>query len=139
MKRIILLSIYSAILSSFVSILYISLYYGKLIADFSIADFSESVNMKVILMYNSIAFITAGTIYFGLSKLVKKEAILNFIFNFLTSLVTISLVFVVLKTKDPVFKNEDAQLFIDYYKGFIMPLLFIPALSWFTLKPIVES
>ena len=34
------------------------------------------------------------------------------------------------------FKNEDAQMMIDYYKGFVMPMLFFPALSWMTFKPL---
>jgi hypothetical protein len=40
---------------------------------------------------------------------------------------------------DPKFKNEDAQLFIDYFKGFIMPLIFFPVLSYFTIKPLFEK
>ena len=34
------------------------------------------------------------------------------------------------------FKNEEAGVMIDYYKCYLMPLLFFPALSLFVLKPI---
>jgi hypothetical protein len=37
--------------------------------------------------------------------------------------------------KEPVFKKEDTLLFVDFYKGFLMPILFFPLLSWFTFKP----
>jgi hypothetical protein len=43
----------------------------------------------------------------------------------------------VLKSNDPTFKNEDAELMKDFFKGFLMPMLFFPALSWFTFKPLI--
>jgi hypothetical protein len=136
-KKLIIQSLSAGALATIVSTLYTNFYYGKLIKDFSIADFSESVNIQTILKYDFFAVLIGGLIFFVISKLIKNNAISNFVFNFLVSLICITLVFGVLKMKDPVFKNEDAQLFIDYYKGFLMPLLFVPALSWFTLKPLI--
>jgi hypothetical protein len=37
---------------------------------------------------------------------------------------------------DPILKNEDAALMIDYFKGFLMPLLFVPTLSWMSFRPL---
>ena len=136
MKRIAFQSISASTLACLVSLLYTNFYYGKLIKDFGIADFSESVNMSSIIKYDFFAIFISGILFFLLSKSIKNSAILTFIFNFLVSMICIALVFYVLKMNDPEFKNEDAQLFIDYYKGFLMSLLFIPALSWFTLKPL---
>lgn len=136
MKRIAFQSISASTLACLVSLLYTNFYYGKLIKDFGIADFSESVNMGSIIKYDFFSIFIGGILFFLLSKSIKNSAISTFIFNFLVSMICIVLVFYVLKMNDPEFKNEDAQLFIDYYKGFLMPLLFIPALSWFTLKPL---
>ena len=38
---------------------------------------------------------------------------------------------------DPVFSTENAQLMMDFYKGFLMPLAFIPALTWYSLQSIL--
>ena len=136
MKRVALQSISAGTLASLVSLLYTNFYYGKLIKDFGIADFSESVNAGSIIKYDFAAILTGGIIFFLLSKAIKNNNISTFIFNFLVSMICVAMVFGVLKMNDPEFKNEDAQLFVDYYKGFLMPLIFIPALSWFTLKPL---
>lgn len=136
MKRIAFQSVSASALACLVSLMYTNFYYGRLIKDFGIADFSEVVNMGSIIKYDFVAILTGGILFFALSKAIKNSAISTFIFNFLVSMICVALVFGVLKMNDPEFKNEDAQLFVDYYKGFLMPLIFIPALSWFTLKPL---
>jgi hypothetical protein len=73
---------------------------------------------------------------YGANRLVKNVRTGDFLFNLVLSGVSFAAVFMVLKMEDPIFKNEDAQLMIDYYKGFFMPLLFFPALSWMTMKPL---
>jgi len=57
--------------------------------------------------------------------------------SLLLSLASIGAVFYVLGAEDPIFKNEDVSIMADYFKGFIMPMLFFPALTWFTFKPLI--
>jgi hypothetical protein len=79
----------------------------------------------------------ASILFFGISKIITNKSIATFLFNLLLSGVSIALVFYVLKSNDPTFKNEDAELMKDFFKGFLMPMLFFPALSWFTFKPLI--
>lgn len=75
-------------------------------------------------------------LYFGIKKAIKKEFISEFIFNTLVAFFSIAITFLALKMKDPDFKNPDTALMVDFYKGFIMPMIFFPALSWFALRPL---
>jgi hypothetical protein len=136
MKRILVSIILSAFVSILISQLYVSFYFGKLIQDFSIADFSEAVSFSTIAIYNLIFTMFFILTTFILQRLTKNQRLTDFISNVLFLMISVALVFVVLKMDDPKFKNEDTQLFIDYFKGFVMPLIFFPVLSYFTIKPL---
>lgn len=129
-KRIFLHAVASGLFSTLVSYIYTSFYKGIIV------DFTEVVGIKQILAYNMLLAMSTCFIFFALTKVIKKQAIASFIMNFLLSTISIVLVFYVLKTDDPTFKNEDAELMKDFFKGFLMPMLFFPALSWFTFKPL---
>lgn len=101
-----------------------------------LVDFSEAAGFTQILSMCMMVSMIACFIGYGLNTLIKKKFLAELILNLLFALLSIGSVFYVLKSNDPQFKNEDAQLMIDYYKGFIMPMLFFPALSWFTFKPL---
>lgn len=101
-----------------------------------LVDFTEATGLIKVLSYSLLCAMSACFLFVGLNKLIKKQFIAEFIFNLLVTLASIIAVFLLLKSNDPEFKNEDAQLMVDYYKGFVMPMLFFPALAWFTLKPL---
>lgn len=112
-------------------VVYSSFYFNNLV------DFSEVVTISR-MAGGCFAFgMTAAFLRFGMEKVIKKDMLAVFSTNILLSLLSIGAVFYVLKMDDPQFMNEDAQLFIDYYKGFIMPMLFFPALAWFTFTPLI--
>lgn len=126
----------STILSILISELYTSFYYGKLLEDFSIADFSEAVGFWTLLMYNlicSAAYIITNLLF---QYPIKNQRFADFVTNLIFFLLSVTMVFGVLKMDDPNFKNEDAKLFVDYFKGFVMPLIFFPFLSYLTIKPL---
>lgn len=75
-------------------------------------------------------------LYFGIKKAIRKEFISEFIFNTLAVVFSIAFTFIALKMKDPDFTNPDTALMVDFYKGFIMPMIFFPVLSWFALRPL---
>ncbi len=132
-KRIFLLCVSAGLFSALVSFVYVSFYKGIIV------DFTEAAGVKQLLSYNILFAMVACFINFGLSKAIRKEKIASFIFNFILSSISIGLVFYVLKMDDPTFKNEDAELMKDFFKGFLMPMLFFPALSWFSFKPLFQN
>jgi hypothetical protein len=105
-----------------------------------IVDFSEGASMWSLI---GRFFVLSGLLTLPVSiyyQLVihffpKKNRLGEFLLGLIFSGLTIGLVFYVLKMKEPVFKKEDTLLFVDFYKGFLMPMLFFPLLSWFTFKP----
>lgn len=129
-KNVFFLALTSAILATGVSYGYAKAYFGMLV------DFSEAFKLLELLSYNVAISMAACFLFVGLFKLIKKQGIVSFLTNAILSVTSITLVFVLLKRNDPVLKNEDAALFIDYYKGFLMPVLFIPFLTWFSLFPL---
>jgi hypothetical protein len=129
--RIFSLGIISSLFATFVSVVYTSFYTNVIV------DFSEVASVIKILAYNVMIGTFASILFFGISKIITNKSIATFLFNLLLSGVSIALVFYVLKSNDPTFKNEDAELMKDFFKGFLMPMLFFPALSWFTFKPLI--
>jgi hypothetical protein len=123
----------AAVLSSVVSYAYSSFYFDLLV------DFSEGGSMGklgLFFFWTSGIFTLSFSLFYHMFAIsvIKNKTVAELLTGFLFSGITIGLVFYVLKMKDPTFKSEDVAIFVDFYKGFIMPLLFFPLLSWFTLK-----
>ena len=134
LSRIILHSFSSGLLAALACFFYATFYY-------TLVDFSEGLSKVVIFItFFKNCFLSAiimSVIYYLLKGFLLKQGILaDLLSGLLFSAATVALVFYVLKMQDPVFKTEDAQLFVDFYKGFLMPMLFFPLLAWFTLKPL---
>lgn len=129
-KKIFFLSLATAALSVIACLAYSRGYFSFLV------DFSESVGIITLTINCLIASMVACFVYFGLNLVFKKAYMVDFLFNFLATIISVAMVFVVLKSDDPEFKNEDAMLMVDYYKGFVMPMLFFPFMSWMILKPL---
>lgn len=129
-KNVFFLGLSSGILATVACLVYTKGYFSML------ADFSEVTGVIKLLSNCMLATMVACFVFFALNYLIKNPAIAEFIFNLLVTLASVATVFVVLKSNDPEFKNEDTMLMIDYYKGFLMPMIFFPALAWFTLKPL---
>jgi hypothetical protein len=117
--RIFSLGIISSLFATFVSVVYTSFYTNVIV------DFSEVASVIKILAYNVMIGTFASILFFGISKIITNKSIATFLFNLLLSGVSIALVFYVLKSNDPTFKNEDAELMKDFFKGFLMPMLFL--------------
>lgn len=130
-KQFFILGLISAVGASLAGFVYSSFYYSQM------ADFSEAMSLVRIISFAVMICIGACILNFGTRKVIKKAHVADFTFNTLFSLVTIAMIFIVLKAQDPEFVNEDAQIMVEYYKGFVMPMLFFPLLSWFTFKPLL--
>ena len=106
-----------------------------------IVDFSEGASMWSLIgrffVLSGLLTLPISLCYqLGIHFFPKNTRLVEFLLGLIFSGLTIGLVFYVLKMKEPVFKKEDTLLFVDFYKGFLMPMLFFPLLSWFTLKPL---
>ncbi len=99
-------------------------------------NFSELANMKTIGAYSLCVALFASLIYIVLNKLANNN-VANFITGILLSGVTIACVFYLVKRDDFQFQGKAGQEMADYFKGFLMPVLFFPALSWFTFKSLI--
>ena len=132
-KNIFLTGLVSAVLSITACLIYSTGYFSIIV------DFSEGATFVKIASYCLLAAMSASFVYFGISKIFKKGNIAEFVFNLIFALVSLLSVFNVLNSLDPEFVNEDAMLMIDYYKGFIMPMLFFPALGWMIAKPLFHK
>nr|WP_294860170.1 hypothetical protein [uncultured Fluviicola sp.] len=129
-KRFFFLGATSGLVASFVEWIYSSIYKGM------IADFTEATGFWHLLCFS--LMITLGSSIIGavIYSLLKNRSLAAFICNFILSGFSVALVFYVFLMDDPEFKNEDAMAMIDYFKGYLIPFVFIPALSWMSLKPL---
>lgn len=101
-----------------------------------LADFSEVTGLFKVLSICMMFSMASCFIYIGLRKMLSNVGVAEFIFNSLISMVSIATVFYVLKIDDPEFKNPEANEMNFLFKGFVMPMLFFPALAWYTFKPL---
>lgn len=136
-KKFFILGLISSIGAMSAGILYASFYYGYLFEDMKMVDFSEAISISLIVTASIAVCIGASILSFLIHSFLKNQKIASFTFSLLFALATIASVFIVLKANDPSFQSEDAQIMADYYKGFIMPMLFFPFLSWYTFKPLI--
>jgi hypothetical protein len=133
-KKIFILALIAGIFSTVISLAYILVFkYSPLEA-----DFTEKASFTYLLAFNMIAAMSACFVYFAISKLLKKENVASFIFGFIFSGATIAAaLYFMLKVDSTLsFKNENAEMFKDFYYFILAPVSFIPALSWFTFKPL---
>jgi len=129
-KNSFFLGLIAGIASSIACYAYSKFYYSIIV------DFSEAVNLTTILAGCFGFTVFAAIMRYGLKRIINSNRLSEVSVNLIISMVSIGLVFYVLNTNDPQFKNEDAQLMADFYKGFIMPMLSFPALAWFTFTPL---
>ncbi len=130
-KKIFTLGVISGLFAFVICVVYTQAYYSILV------DFSEGAEMSIMLSYCTGGTMAGCFLYFAIRKIIKNAAIANFIFNMIVSAIPLTLVFMVLAQNDIEFKNENASFMVYYYKGFILPMLFLPSLSWMTFKPLL--
>ena len=102
------------------------------------ADFSEKASISYLLQINMLFGMINCFVYFALAKLFRRENIAAFINGFLLSGAAISFALLIMFTVDTklTFKNENAELFKDFYFFILAPIPFFSVLSWFTFKPL---
>lgn len=129
-KRFFFLALASGLFSSLISWIYSSIYKSI------IADFTEVSGYWHLLCFSLMITLGISILGAGIYALFKNKAVASFASNFILSGFSVALVFYVFTMNDPEFKNEDSMAMIDYFKGYLIPFVFIPALSWMSFKPL---
>ncbi|HRP53157.1 MAG TPA: hypothetical protein PLI97_06570 [Fluviicola sp.] len=128
-KRLFIHGISSGIIASLISYVY-TISFKKLV------DFTEHTGYFKLLAFSLMITMGVSIIELLLSKLFTNKNSSSFIANCILISFTLLFVLKVFEMTDPEFKSEDANLMIDYYKGFLMPLVFLPSLIWLGIKPL---
>jgi hypothetical protein len=133
-KDIFLAGLSSSIFGTLVSVAYIFVFkYSPLEA-----DFTENATLGYLLSLNVLIGMSTCFLYFTLIKLLKKENIASFLVGIILSgaSIAIALLFMFKVDNQLVFKNENAELYKDFYYFILAPISFFSGLSWFTFKPL---
>ena len=133
-KNIFFTGLIASIFGTLISVLYIFVFkYSPLEV-----DFTEKASFQYLLGFNMFIGMSTCFIYFALIKLFKKEQITSFIVGFVLSgaSIVIALLFMFKVDTQLAFKNENAELYKDFYYFILAPISFFPVLSWFTFKPL---
>jgi uncharacterized membrane-anchored protein len=130
-KSFFFLAVVSGLFSSLASWIY-SMVYKSMVQ----IDFTEATGYWRLLSFSLMITLGISILNAGISAGFRNKTLTAVISNFILSGFSIGLVFYILKMDDPTFKNEDSMAMIDYFKTYMIPFAFIPALSWFSVKPI---
>lgn len=133
MKHTFLWGVSSVVLATLVSVAYTQIYHKMIV------DFSEGVSFLQLLALNGAIGFLAVILTAVFQKIISNKSLALFISNALLFVVAFGFVFGILGMDDVTFKNEDAALFVEYFKGYLMPLVFIPFLAWFSLSPLFSN
>ncbi|MGV3609675.1 MAG: hypothetical protein ACO1N0_01920 [Fluviicola sp.] len=129
-QRFFFLAVISGLFSAVVSWIYSSIYKTKIV------DFTEATGFWYLLCFSLMITVGISILSAGIYSLFKSKSLASFVCHFILSGFSVALVFYIFTMNDPEFKNEDALAMIDYFKGYLIPFLFIPALSWMSFKPL---
>jgi hypothetical protein len=122
--------IFAGLIATVVGMAYTTFYFSQIV-DFSDGSGWLNIIPELLSRYMLITIVGSITHYLILKPFVNAKQWGNFVFALLFNAFALGLVVFVLKMDDPTFKTEDAQLMGDFFKGFLMPLVFIPFLSWY--------
>jgi hypothetical protein len=123
-KRIFLHSITAGILAAIAANIYNRIYFFA-----TEADFSRVLNAVSMTGINILICMIAGLVYWGLAKWLTKKG--EIVFNFLFSIFSFAAVMIPISLTLPL-KIQFPELF----PGLAVPMVFFPAMAWYTLKPL---
>lgn len=117
----------ASLLAAIVAIIYNRIYFFA-----TEADFSKIINIGSITGISVMVCMLATFMYFGLTTWLNKPG--EIIFNFLFSIISFGCVMVPISISLPL-SIKTPELF----PGLAVPMVFFPALAWYTLKPLFTA
>lgn len=137
-KKSLFLGLTTAVAATVACLIYAKFYMGILY------DFSVVFDLTKVFAYYLMFGVSAAIIQFTVHKVIGRERLAEFVLNLLITLVAIFAVLYVMKMDDPQElydwdKYPDYEYCADFFKGFITPMIFLPALAWLTFKPLFRD
>jgi hypothetical protein len=126
-RRIFFHSITAGIMAAIAAIIYNRIYFFA-----TEADFSMVLNKWKLIVLNVSICIIAGMGFWGLAKWLKKKG--EIVFNFLFSIISFAAVMIPISITLPL-KVQFPELF----PGLAVPMVFFPAMAWYTVKPLFKN
>ena len=123
-KKIFFHSLIAGILASVAGIIYNRIYFFA-----TETDFSRVLNTGSIIGLNIMVCLVAGMLYWVLVKSLKKKG--EVVFSFLFSIISFACVIIPISITLPL-KVQSPELF----PGLAVPMVFFPAMAWYTVKPL---
>jgi hypothetical protein len=117
-------SLIAGILASVAGLIYNRIYFFA-----TEADFSRVLNTGSIIGLNIMVCLVAGMLYWVLVKSLKKKG--EVVFSFLFSIISFACVMIPILISLPL-KVQSPELF----PGLAVPMVFFPAMAWYTVKPL---
>lgn len=96
------------------------------------ADFSGIINLGTMISLNLIGCLIFSFAYYFFTSMWKKKGII--VFHLLITILSFAAVIIPISISLPLsVKNP------ELFPGLAVPMIFFPALAWFTLKPLFNS
>jgi len=126
-KKIFFHAITAAVLASIAAIIYTRIYFFA-----TEADFSKVLNTTTVIGLNAIICLLAAFLFWTLQALMKKKG--EVIFNFVFSIASFACVIIPISLTLPL----DIE-FPELFPGLAVPMIFFPAVAWYTVQPLFVS
>ncbi len=126
-KKIFFHALVASILTMLAAIIYNRIYVFA-----TEADFSKVINTGSIISLSVITCFSIGIIYYGMIRLFKRKA--EVVFNFVLSTVSFCAVMYPISVTLPLNIK-----FPELFPGLAVPMVFFPAMAWYTTKPIFSA
>ena len=123
-RKIFFHGIAAAILASIAAIIYNRIYFFA-----TEVDFSSVLNTGSLVGLNAIACLLAAFLFWILQALLKRKG--EIVFNFVFSIVSFACVIIPISLTLPL----DVQ-FPELFPGLAVPMIFFPAVAWYTIRPL---
>jgi hypothetical protein len=103
--------------------------YNKIHFFATAADFSGIINPGTMISLSLIACLLFSISYYFLKRLMKRNGII--VFHLLISILSFAAVVIPISISLPLSVRNP-----ELFPGLAVPMIFFPALAWFTLKPL---
>ncbi len=123
-KKIFLHAALAGILASLAGIIY-----NRIYSFATETDFSQVLNMGRIIGFSVMISMLAALLNYVLIRWLKKNG--QILFNFLFSIISFAAIIVPISISLPL-----SVKFPELFPGLAVPMVFFPAMAWYTLNPI---
>lgn len=125
-KKIFFHSITAGVLAAAAAIIYNQLYFFA-----TQTDYSAVLNTISMISINIMACVIAGSIFWSLTRWLKQKG--EIVFNFLFSIISFVCVMIPISISLPL-----DVMFPELFPGLAVPMVFFPAVGWYTVRPLFK-